>query len=119
MHRGEIWVKDDRDFYVLVTSDHLSETRPPITWGIPLTGQNQPTRFATPFVIALSPTQTGLGVATWALIARGIIPTPRRRPHHHGRRRQRQGPHPDRRRHPDALRALNSQFQAQELGHEL
>ena len=41
MHRGEIWVKDDRDAYVLVTSDHLSETRPPITWGIPLTAQFQ------------------------------------------------------------------------------
>ena len=41
MHRGEIWVKDDRDAYVLVTSDHLSETRPPITWGIPLTAQRR------------------------------------------------------------------------------
>ena len=57
-----------------MTSDHLSEACPPITWGIPLTAQNQPKRFATPFVIALSPTQTGLGVATWALIARGITP---------------------------------------------
>ena len=75
MHRGEIWVQDDRDAYVLVTSDHLSDARPPITWEIPpLTAQNQPKKFTTPFVIALSPTQTGLGVATWALIARGIIP---------------------------------------------
>ena len=43
-------------------------------WGIPLTAQTQPKKFATPFLIALSPTHTGLGVATWALIARSITP---------------------------------------------
>ncbi|MDH3570649.1 MAG: hypothetical protein OER89_10765 [Gemmatimonadota bacterium] len=74
MLRGEIWVQDDRDAYILVASDHLSEARPPITWGIPLTAEAQPKKYTEPFVIALSPTQTGLTVATWALIARGITP---------------------------------------------
>lgn len=74
MPRGEIWVKQDRDAYVLVASDHLTDTRPPITWGIPLTAEAQPHRYTEPFVVALSPSQAGLHVATWVLIARGITP---------------------------------------------
>ena len=76
MFRGEIWTKGDRDAYVLIGSDRLGDarTRPPIAWAIPVTAEPQPKKFTEPFVVSLSPTQTGLTIATWVLVAHGILP---------------------------------------------
>ena len=49
---------NDRDAYTLAAPDHLNDTRPPITWGIPLTAETQPKKLAEPLVLPLSPTQT-------------------------------------------------------------
>ena len=71
-----ICIQENAEHHLRVIGGAAPSTRarPPITWGIPLTAQTQPKKFATPFLIALSPTHTGLGVATWPLIARGITP---------------------------------------------
>lgn len=77
MLRGEIWVTDgDREAFVLLGSDHVASggSMPPLAWGVPLTAEPQPKRFAEPFVVSLSPTQSGLDFTTWVLVARGIRP---------------------------------------------
>ncbi len=79
MLRGDIWVTHgDRDAYVLIGSDHLRHTHaaPPVLWGIPITAETQPKHFTEPFVVPLTPSATGLDLATWVLVARGITPLP-------------------------------------------
>jgi mRNA-degrading endonuclease toxin of MazEF toxin-antitoxin module len=76
MHRGDIWLRDGNESYLLVPSAHYvtARGRPPTTWGFRVTRDAAVSTVGEPFAVQLSSSQTGVDGDIWVQLAAGIHP---------------------------------------------